>query len=180
MNLNWILNASKLYSRLTLVVTFWEASHISLKKTFSSFLSLYIVSYTPRGFPICEKKFHRFSFKNLWTSKWKIYFLPQKVVTHFFDFIGFMVVKTTGSTSGLTSFLRFWKHCTIARNICDSLCYFFIRFANFSGYTALFQNRKKLVIPEVQLVVLHTIIPMNSTKWVTTFSWIFHFSFIDF
>ena len=105
------------YSRLTLVVTFWEASHISLKKTFSSFLSLYIVSYTPRGFPICEKKFHRFSFKNLWTSKWKIYFLPQKVVTHFFDFIGFMVVKTTGSTSGLTSFLRFWKQCTIAGEI---------------------------------------------------------------
>ena len=26
---------------------------------------LYIVSYTPPGFPICEKKFHRFSFKNL-------------------------------------------------------------------------------------------------------------------
>ena len=45
------------YSRLTLVVTFWEASHISLKKTFSPFLSLYIVLYTPRGFPICEKKF---------------------------------------------------------------------------------------------------------------------------
>ena len=87
------------YSRLNLVVTFWEASHISLKKTFSSFLSLYIVSYTPRGFPICEKKFHRFSFKNLWTSKWKIYFLPQKVVTHFFDFIGFMVVKTRPAKS---------------------------------------------------------------------------------
>ena len=33
---------------------------------------------------------------------------------------------------------------------------------------------------EIEPVVLHTINPMNSTKWVTTFSWIFHFSLIDF
>ena len=33
---------------------------------------------------------------------------------------------------------------------------------------------------EIEPVVLHTINPMNSTKCVTTFSWIFHFSFIDF
>ena len=46
-----------MYSRLTLVVTFWEGSHISFNKTFSQFFSLYIVSHTPRGFPICEKKF---------------------------------------------------------------------------------------------------------------------------
>ena len=109
-----------IYSRLTLVVTFWEASHISFNKTFSHFFSLYIVSHTPGGFPICENKFRRFSFRNLWTSKWKIYFLLQKVVTHFFDFIGFMVVKTTGSTSGLTSFLRFSKQCTVAREICKT------------------------------------------------------------
>ena len=124
-------------------MTFWEASHISFNKTFSQFFSLYIVSHTPGGFPICENKFRRFSFRNLWTSKWKIYFLLQKVVTHFFDFIGFMVVKTTGSTSGLTSFLRFWKQCTVARDICDSLIYFFICFANFSGYSALFSKPLK-------------------------------------
>ena len=124
-------------------MTFWEASHISPHNTFSLFLTLYIVSHTPRGFPICEKKFRRFSFRNLWTSNWKIYFLLQKVVTHFFDFIGFMVVKTTGSTSGLTSFLRFWKQCTVARDICDSLIYFFICFANFSGYSALFSKPLK-------------------------------------
>ena len=29
-------------------------------------------------------------------------------------------------------------------------------------------------------VVLHTINPMTSTKWVTSFSWIFHFSMKDF
>ena len=33
---------------------------------------------------------------------------------------------------------------------------------------------------EIEPVVLHTINSMNSTKWVTTFSWIFHFSLIDF
>ena len=33
---------------------------------------------------------------------------------------------------------------------------------------------------EVEPVVLHTINSMNSTKWVTTFSWIFHFLLIDF
>ena len=33
---------------------------------------------------------------------------------------------------------------------------------------------------EIEPVVLHTINPMNSTKCVTTFSWIFDFSLIDF
>ena len=33
---------------------------------------------------------------------------------------------------------------------------------------------------EIQLVVLHTINPVKSTKWVMTFSLIFHFSLIDF
>ena len=33
---------------------------------------------------------------------------------------------------------------------------------------------------EIELVVLHTINPVKSTKWVTTFSWIFHFSLKDF
>ena len=46
---------SENYSWPTLVVTFWEASHISPHNTFLLFLTLYIVSHTPRGFPICEK-----------------------------------------------------------------------------------------------------------------------------
>ena len=124
-------------------MTFWEASHISFNKTFSHFFSLYIVSHTPGGFPICENKFRRFSFRNLWTSKWKIYFLLQKVVTHFFDFIGFMVVKTTGSTSGLTSFLRFWKQCTVAGEICKTNKKIIQRIANISGYSALFSKPLK-------------------------------------
>ena len=33
---------------------------------------------------------------------------------------------------------------------------------------------------ETEPVVLHTINPPNSIKWVRTFSWIFHFSLIDF
>ena len=43
-----------------------------------------------------------------------------------------------------------------------------------------FPNRKKLVNREIETVVLNTMNPMNSKKWVTTFSWIFHFSLIDF
>ena len=43
-----------------------------------------------------------------------------------------------------------------------------------------FQNRKKILNPEIEPVVLHTINPINSTKWVTSFSWIFHFLLIDF
>ena len=43
-----------------------------------------------------------------------------------------------------------------------------------------FPNRKKLVNREIETVVLNTINPLNSKKLVTTFSWIFHFSLVDF
>ena len=43
-----------------------------------------------------------------------------------------------------------------------------------------FSNHYKLVTCEIKTVVLNTIYPMNSKKWVATFSWIFHFSLIDF
>ena len=43
-----------------------------------------------------------------------------------------------------------------------------------------FPNREKLVNREIETVVLNTINPLNSKKLVTTFSWIFHFSLIDF
>ena len=58
-----------------------------------------------------------------------------------------------GFISRLTSFLRFGKRSIVARDI-----YKF----------------------EIETVILNTINPMNSKKWVTTFSWIFHFSLIDF
>ena len=45
---------------------------------------------------------------------------PYKVVNYFVEFLGFMVVKTTDSVSGLTSILRFLKRCTVARNICKT------------------------------------------------------------
>ena len=54
------------------------------------------------------------------------------------------------------------------------------RSANISGYSALFCNFFSKNDCEIELVVLHTINPMKSTKWVTTFSWIFHFSLKDF
>ena len=43
-----------------------------------------------------------------------------------------------------------------------------------------FPNHKKLVNREIETVVLNTINPMNSKKLVATFSWIFHFSLVDF
>ena len=43
-----------------------------------------------------------------------------------------------------------------------------------------FPNRKKLVNREIETVVLMYINPINSKKSVTSFSWIFHFWFIDF
>ena len=55
------------YSRLTLILTFWEASHIFPNITFSWILAFYIVSHTPRAFPICEKN-HRYFLKNQWMS----------------------------------------------------------------------------------------------------------------
>ena len=53
----------------------------------------------------------------------------------------------------------------------------FHEFANLSCYDATFS---KLVNREIETVVLNTINPMNSKKWLTTFKWIFHFSLIDF
>ena len=43
-----------------------------------------------------------------------------------------------------------------------------------------FPNRKKLVNREIKTVVLMYINPINSKKYVTSFSWIFHFWLIDF
>ena len=135
--MKFINSISIIYSSLTLVLAICEGSHISPKNKFSSYLTLYIVPHIPKALGICEKKFQRFSLKNLWAKTEKS---MKKLSPIVFEFIRLMASKTTASTSPLTSFLRFWKHCTIARNICDSLCYFFIRFANFSGYTALFSK----------------------------------------
>ena len=56
---------TRIYSSLTLVLAICEGSHISPKNKFSSFLTLYIVPHIPKASGICEKKFRRFSFKNL-------------------------------------------------------------------------------------------------------------------
>ena len=53
------------YSSLTLVLAFCKGSHIFHKNKFSSILTLYIVPHIPKASGICEKKFQRFSLKNL-------------------------------------------------------------------------------------------------------------------
>ena len=63
--------------------------------------------------------------------------------------------------------------------------HFFNRFSSFvlqislptEHYFAIFFSKNDR---KIKPVVLHTINPLNSTKWVTTFSWIFHFLLIDF
>ena len=60
-----------MYSSLTLVLAFCEGSHNSPQNKFSSFLTLYIVPHIPKASGICEKKFQRFSLKNLWAKNEK-------------------------------------------------------------------------------------------------------------
>ena len=95
-----------------------------------------------------------------------------------------MVFKTTVSISRLTSFLRFGKRCFLARDISNSLSFFMFFHFTFLWISLAkkhrFPNREKLVNREIETVVLNTINPMNSKKLVTTFSWIFHFSLVDF
>ena len=43
-----------------------------------------------------------------------------------------------------------------------------------------FPNHKKLVNCEIETVILISINPINSKKYVVSFSWIFHFWLIDF
>ena len=93
-----------------------------------------------------------------------------------------MVCKTTGSISrsfllkkiGRNSFVaidRYWqnKDRKIFKKVQISLAT--------EHFLPIFFSKNDR---EIEPVVLHTINPMNSTKCVTTFSWIFDFSLIDF
>ena len=73
------------------------------------------------------------------------------------------------------------KKCIVPRDICTSLIIFLHLFCKYLWiqcifFAILFNKNDR----EIEPVVLHTINPMNSTKWVTSFSWIFHFLLIDF
>ena len=75
-------------------------------------LTTSICPFRKRIFVDFLRKIYEWKMKNQW-----------KVVTTFVDFLGFMVFKTT---SRLTSFLSFWKQCTVAgrrlmANCCQSL-----------------------------------------------------------
>ena len=94
--------------------------------------------------------------------------------------MGFMVCKTTGSISRSFLLKKIGIKGTIQRylhffNIFSSLILQLSLDTNI--IFAIFFSRNDR---EIKPVVLHTINPMNSTKWVTSFSWIFHFSLIDF
>ena len=119
----------------------------------------------PPGYAHLWKKFRRFFSEKSMSEKWKI---QKNVVTYFFEFIGFMVCKTSVSISRLTSFLRFGKRCFLARDIHKN-----VKWKNMKKLKDLeislarkhrFPNRKKLVNREIETVVLNTINPMNSKK----------------
>ena len=61
-------------------------------------------------------------------------------------------------------------------------CFEFIWFIILQVYLAMLKGIPNFYSKndcEIEPVILHTINPMNSTKWVTSFSWIFHFSGLD-
>ena len=95
-----------------------------------------------------------------------------------------MVFKTTVSDSQITSFLRFSKQSTRAREICKILVKNGLKNGRKMkiSHDVLhsFENRKKLVIRESETVVLNTINPMNSKFCVTRFFRFFHFSGLNF
>ena len=112
------------------------------------------------------------------SEKWKIH---EKVVTHFVEFIGFMVSKMTASISRSFLLKKNWKKCSLARDICETSeekllkkCKYLYIYGTF----CIFFSSKNY--HKIESVVMHTINPMNSTKWVTKFSWIFYFLLICF
>ena len=94
-----------LYSRLTLVIAYWEASHISTNNEFSYLFSLYLVLHTLR-YPPFVKQCHSFSLKNLFPSGLILFY-----------FIGVMVYKITYSISQSFLLKQFGKPFNIDRYI---------------------------------------------------------------
>ena len=105
------------YSSLTLVLAFCEGSHISPKNKFSSFFTLYIVPHISPRHKAFAKKISKIFFEKFMSKKWKIY---EKLVTHFIEFIGLLVCKTTGSISPLFLLKKIAKKCLVSRDICKT------------------------------------------------------------
>ena len=61
----------------------------------------------------------------------------------FFEFIGFMVFKTTGSISGLRIFFRFQKKQTLAKDISKKVKSEKDKIVNILGYGVFFSKPKE-------------------------------------
>ena len=146
------------YSRLTLVVAFWKASHISPNIKFSYFLTLCLVLHIPKAFPICEKMSEIF-FEKYMRVKLKNLFPSLKSCHTFFGFHRVYGMQNDRLDLTVNEFFTVWKMMLCSQRYFQ----FFEFFHGFSFY--ILQNIS---------VVLNTINPMNSKKLVTTFSWIFH------
>ena len=166
-----------LYSSLTLVLAFCEGSHISSQNKFSSFLTLYIVPHTPKASGICEKKFKDFlwkiyerKMKNPWKSCHPFWWVHRVygMQNNRLDLTVILAEKNSKKNHCSQRYLRNkWRKMIKEVQISlDTVQFFDIFFSK--------SDR------EIEPVVLHTINPMNPTKWVTAISWIFHFLLIDF
>ena len=113
------------------------------------------------------------------SEKWKI---NEKVVTYFLEFTGRGYgIQNDRLDLTINEFLSVWKTMHRGLRYFQFFGFFCLTFLRISlARVQRFKNHRKLVNREIKTVVLNTINPMNSKKWVTTFSWIFHFSLIDF
>ena len=81
--------------------------------------------------------FKKIFFEKSMSEKWKIY---EKLVTHFVEFIGFMVCKTTGSISPLFLLKKIAKKCLVFRDFYTSLIIFLHLFCKYLWIQGIFSQ----------------------------------------
>ena len=127
--------------------------------------------------PICEKNFvdffwkiYEWKMKNPWKTRHR-FFRVDRVYIHQNDRLDLTVNEFFTVWETMLRSQRYSQKCKMKK-----LKELEISLAK----KHRFPNRKKLVNREIETVVLMYINPINSKKSVTSFSWIFHFWFIDF
>ena len=98
------------------------------QKYFFFCFDLVYSSIYPQGIPHLRKKISKIFPEKSMSEKSKIH---EKVVTHFVEFIGFMVCKTTGSISRSFLLKKIGRKCSVARDICTFLKLFLSLFCQY-------------------------------------------------
>ena len=87
-----------------------EGRNISLKNKLFAFLTPYLLSYTPKAFPICKINFHRFSLKNLWVKNEKS---MKKSSPILLNFEGLWYAKRPAWSRGHSCWKNYKKKCFV-------------------------------------------------------------------